>query len=137
MSRHCRSSPARPPQRDHPLALLVERAKRGARALWRDQENVEVPTRLDEAEAHRKAMAEAQRCTLAKVRFDLGVELRMDLIGASIMTTSAAATASSINAIASPAASASAALPDAPRSPTTTSIPLSCRLSDWARPWLP
>ena len=64
-----------------PLPSLVERAKRGAGTLGRDQEDVEVGARLDEAEADREAVAEAERCAFAQVRLDLAIERGVDLVG--------------------------------------------------------
>ena len=48
--------------------------------LGREQKHVEVGARLDEAEADRQAVAEAQRGALAQVRLDLPIERRMDLV---------------------------------------------------------
>jgi hypothetical protein len=69
------------PQRDHALALLVEGSKRGSGAFGSDEEDVEVFARLDEAEMHGKAVAEAKRGAFAQVRRDLSIKVAEDLVG--------------------------------------------------------
>jgi hypothetical protein len=69
------------PHGDHALALAIERSQRGSRTLGREQEHVEISPRLDQAEAHRQAVAEAQRRAMPEMRFDLPVKRAVDLVG--------------------------------------------------------
>src|SRR4029079_12405182 len=56
--------------REHAFGQLVERAERGPGPLRREQEDVEVAARLDESEADRQAVAEAERSAAVKMRLD-------------------------------------------------------------------